>query len=33
VYISGALPEEGRDMLGKWILVKKKEEPNDDATD
>lgn len=32
VYKSNYMPEEGRDMLGKWILIKQKDNTNDDAT-
>jgi hypothetical protein len=32
IYKSNHLPEEGRDMIGKWILIKQKDNANDDAT-
>jgi len=31
VFKSGHIPEEGRDMIGKWIVLKAKEKKNDDA--
>jgi hypothetical protein len=33
VFKSSSMPEEGRDMAGKWLIIKKKEVKNDDGTD
>jgi hypothetical protein len=33
VFKSSSMPEEGRDMAGKWLIIKKKEVKNDEGTD
>ncbi len=33
VFKSSSMPEEGRDMAGKWLVIKKKEVKNDEGTD
>ncbi|NBW37778.1 MAG: hypothetical protein EBR30_22710 [Cytophagia bacterium] len=33
VFKSTSMPEEGRDMAGKWLIIKKKEVKNDEGTD
>jgi hypothetical protein len=33
VFKSSSMPEEGRDMAGKWLIIRQKEVKNDDATD
>ena len=33
VFKSSSMPEEGRDMAGKWLIIKRKEVKNDDGTD
>jgi hypothetical protein len=33
VFKSSSMPEEGRDMAGKWIIIRQREVKDDDATD
>lgn len=33
VFTSGSMPEEGRDMIGKWLVLKPKEVQHDDGVD
>jgi hypothetical protein len=33
MFVSSRMPEEGRDMIGKWLILKPKEVQDDDGTD